>query len=270
MLLWSTRFIQIVVCWMFLLGVQFHVVHAQTSSPHHRGTMIRSWPASPLMTAEQEQKILDALIAPNTVLRPGERTLKQIVELMNQVVPTRIDLMALNDTVYTVEEVFTITAEDADTSLASILVRLFGENDLTFNVRNAMVEITSREATESQVGQSSRVYDITPLVDRFETVAVDPNAYDPRSGGFQVIDCIRTSVYPGAWADTVGGPCTIATYQMGDQCLLVIAAPTLVQLSVQSLLDTLSHASRHAGASAGRGSFSAAQRALAGRQASDP
>jgi hypothetical protein len=269
MFLWSTRFTQTIVCWMFLLGVQAQSALAQTSSPNHRGSTIRSWPASPFMTAEQEQKILDALITPNTVLQPGERTLKQIAELMNQVVPTRIDLMALRDTTYTVDEVFTITAEDADTSLASILVRLFGENDLTFNVRNAMVEITSFEAAESQVGQSSRVYDITPLVDRFEKVDIDPNDYYPRSGGFQVINCIQTSVHPDCWGDTVGGPCSIAPYQMGDQFLLVIAAPTLVQLSVQSLLDTLSHANRHGGARTIRGSFSAAQRALAGRQATE-
>ena len=217
------------------------------------------------MSAEQEKKILDALITPNTVLQPGERTLKQIVELMNQVVPTRIDLMALRDTTYTVDEVFTITAEDADTSLASILVRLFGDDDLTFNVRNAMVEITSREAAELQVGQSSRVYDITPLVDRFEKVDVDPNDYYSGSGGYQVINCIQTSVHPDCWADTVGGPCTIAPYRMGDQYLLVISAPTLVHLSAQSLLDTLNHANRHGGSPIIRGTFNPAQRALAKR-----
>lgn len=262
---WSTRFAQFLICWAFLLCMQDSFAHAQTSKPSGRGTVIRSWPASPLMSAEQEKKIFDALLAPNTVLQPGERTLAQIAESMNQVVPTRIDLMALADTPYTVEEVFTITAEDAGTSLASILVRLFGDGDLTFNVRNAMVEITSHEAAESQVGQSSRVYDITPLVDRFENVDVDPNEYYPRSGSFQVINCIQTSVYPDAWADTVGGPSAIEPYKMSEQYLLVISAPTLVHLSIQSLLDTLNHAIRESGSPVTSGSFNPAQRALAKR-----
>lgn len=221
------------------------------------------------MSAEQEKKIFDALTAPNTVLQPGERSLKQIAELMNQVVPTWIDLMALRDTTYTVDEVFTITAEDAGTSLASTLVRMFHDRDLTLNVRNSLVEITSTEAAESQVGQSSRVYDITPLVDRFETGDVDPNHYSPRSGGDQVINCILTSVHPDCWADTVGGPCTIAPYQKGDQYLLVISAPTLVQLSIQSLLDTLNHATRHGGPAIIGGAFHPARRALAKRSLAD-
>jgi hypothetical protein len=217
------------------------------------------------MTAEQEKKIFDALKATNTVLQPGERTLAEIVESMNQVVPTRIDLMAITDTGFSGDEVFTITAQDAGASLASILVRLLGDGYLTFNVRDAMVEITSNEAVESQVGQSSRVYDITPLVDRFESVEADPNEYYPRSGNRQVINCIQTSVYPLEWADTVGGPFAIESYQMGDQYLLVISASTLVHLSVQSLLDTLNQAIRQAGTPIVGGSFNPAQRALARR-----
>jgi hypothetical protein len=261
---WSTRFAQFLSCWVFLLCIQDSFAHAQTSKPIGRGTAIRSWPASPLMSAEQEKKIFDALLAPNTVLQPGERTLSQIAESMNQVVPTRIDLMALADTAYTVEEVLTITAEDAGTSLASILVRLFGDGDITFNVRNAMVEITSNEAAESQVGESIRVYDITPLINRIENVDVDPNEYYPRSGPFQVIGCIQNSVCPGEWSDA-GGPYTIEPYQLGDQYLLVISAPTLVQLSIQSLLDTLNHAIRESGSPVTSGSFNPAQRALAKR-----
>jgi len=262
---WSTRFAQLVFCWAILLCMQVSFAHAQASTPKGRDTAIRSWPASPFMTAEQEKKIFDALKAPNAVLQPGERTLAQIVESMNQVVPTRIDLMAITDTGFSDDEAFTITAEDAGTSLASILVRLLGDKYLTFNVRNAMVEITSNEAAESQVGQSSRVYDITPLVDRFESVEADPNEYYPRSGNRQLINCIQTSVYSDCWADTVGGPSTIESYQMGDQYLLVISAPTLVHLSVQSLLDTLNQAIRQAGSPIVGGSFNPAQRALAKR-----
>lgn len=116
------------------------------------------------MSAEQEKKIFDALTAPNTVLQPGERSLTQIAELMNQVVPTWIDLMALRDTTYTVDEVFTITAEDAGTSLASTLVRMFHDRDLTLNVRNSLVEITSTDIGPSGLlGRYRRrtVYDRT-------------------------------------------------------------------------------------------------------------
>jgi hypothetical protein len=261
-----TRLAQFVSCWAFLLCIQDSFAHAQESKPSGRGAAIRSWPASPFMSAEQEKKIFDALKAPNSVIQPGEQTLGQIAELINQVVPTQIDLMALADTVYTVDEVFTITAEDARTSLASILVRLFGNNGLTFIVRNAMVEITSYEVAESQVGQSVRVYDISPLVDRFENADVVPNEYYPRSGPFQVINCIQASVYPDGWADTVGGPSTIEMYQMGDQYLLVVSAPTLVHLSTQSLLDTLNQAIRDDGSPITGRLFNPAQRALAKRR----
>lgn len=261
-----TRFAQFLSYWAFLLCIQVSFAHAQESKSSGRGMAIRSWHASPFMSAEQEKKIFDALKAPNTVLQPGERTLTQIAELMNQVVPTQIDRMAIADTVYTVDEVFTITAEDAGTSLASILVRLFGNNGLTFIVRNAMVEITSNEVAESHIGQSVRVYDISPLVDRFENADVDPNEYYPRSDSYQVISCIQTSVYPDSWADTVGGPSTIEPYQMGDQYLLVISAPTLVHLSTQSLLDTLNQAIRQGGSPITGRSFNPAQRALAKRR----
>jgi len=261
---WSTRFAQFVFCWAFLLCVQDSFAHAQASTPKGRDTAIRSWPASPFMTAEQEKKIFDALIAPNTVLQPGERTLAQIVELMNQVVPTRIDLRAITDTGFSDDEVFTITDQDAGTSLASILVRLLGDEYLTFNVRNAMVEITSREAVESEAGQTIRVYDITPLVNRFENVDVDSNEYYPRSGDSHVVHCIHASIYPEEWSHS-GGPHTIEPYQMGDQYLLVISAPTLVHLSIQSLVDTLNQAIRQAGSPIIGGSINAAQRALAKR-----
>jgi len=269
-----TRFAQILTLWVFVFCMHAHSAIAQSEPLNRRtatirATSIRSWPASPLMTAEQEKKIFDALTAPNTILKPGEVTLKQIAELMNEVVPTWIDPSALADTTYTVDEVFTITAHDADTPLASVLVRLFGDGDITFNVRNAMVEITSFEASEKQVGQSSRVYDITPLIDRYEEVGIDPNDYNPRSGGYQVVDCIQTSVFPDSWADTVGGPCTISSYRNGDQVFLVIAAPTIVQLSIQSLLDTLNQTNLYGGARPIRGFSYAAQRALVGRQATE-
>ena len=267
MFLWSTRFIQTLIYCTFLLCMQIPNAQAQTSTAGNRGVPIRSWPASPFMSAEQEKKILAALTAPNTVLQPGELTLKQITELMNEVVPTWIDLMAIQDTANTVDEVYTITSADADTSLASILARLFGDRDLTFNVRHGILEITSRESAEYQSGQLSRVYDITPLIDRSEKPDVDPNDRYERSGGFQVINCIQTSAYPDCWADTVGGPCTIAPYQMGDQWLLVIAAPTVVQLSIQSLLDTLNHANRQGGSRTVLNAFNPAQRALAKRLA---
>jgi len=89
--------------------------------------------------------------------------------------------------------------------------------------------------------------------------------YDARPGDSQVISCIQTSVYPNCWADTVGGPFTMAPYQLGDQYLLVISAPTLIHLSIQSLLDTLNHANRHGGSSITGNSFNPAQRALAKR-----
>jgi hypothetical protein len=89
--------------------------------------------------------------------------------------------------------------------------------------------------------------------------------YDARPGDSQVISCIQTSVYPNCWADTVGGPFTMAPYQLGDQYLLVISAPTLIHLSIQSLLDTLNHANRHGGSSITANSFKPAQRVFAKR-----
>lgn len=265
----SPHLIQTITCLMFLSVVHAQTVAAQSSSANHRTTAIRSWPASPLMTAEQEKKILDALTAPNTVLKPGELTLNQIAQQMNEVVPTWLDLNAITDTVHTADHPFTITPQDADASLASVLVRLFGDGDLSFNVRNAMVEITSTESAESQVGQSSRVYDITPLIDRYEETEVDPSDYNSRSGGYQVIECILTTVYPDGWADTAGGPYTISSYRNGDQTYSVIGAPTIVQLSIQSLLDTLNHTNLSGGVRTIRGSFNAAQRALARRQTTE-
>jgi hypothetical protein len=196
-------------------------------------------------------------------------TLSQIAQRMNEVVPTWLDLGAITDTGHSVDHPFTITPQDADAPLASVLVRLFRDGDLSFDIRNAMVEITSTESAESNVGQSSRVYDITPLIGRPEEVQVNPNGYDTQPDEYQVIECILTTVFPHGWADTVGGPCTISSYRNGDQVFLVIAAPTIVQLSIQSLLDTLNHTNLYGGARTIRGSFNAAQRAIAQRQTTE-
>lgn len=269
MFLRSTQFAQALVCWALILFVQDPFATAQGSKPGGRGTIIRSWPASPFMSAEQESKIIDALKAPNTVLQAGEQTLEKIADLMNQVVPTHVDRMRIFDVGHSVDDRFTITAEDVNHSLASILVRLFDENSLTFIVRNAMVEITTNEVAESQTGKSVRVYDITPLVDRLQDADIDRNEDYPRSGPYALISCIQTTVYPDTWADTVGGPSSIEPYQMGNQSLLVISAPTLVHMSAQALLDTLSRADGQGRMPVMAGFTNSAQQALAKRRSAD-
>lgn len=102
------------------------------------------------------------------------------------------------------------------------------ELDLTLSLRGNVLWITTVETAEVKL--TTRIYDVTALI---------ANEKSWR----QLMRTIESTIEPDTW-EALGGPSTFSPQQAGNRGLLVVAAPTIVQMQIQRLLDQLTSLAR--------------------------
>ena len=121
--------------------------------------------------------------------------------------------------------------------LGDRLACLFDKEQMSFAIRANRLEITSREDLDSL--SNIRIYDVTPLVLRIRS---SKRVFDFES----VSKLIQSTIAPDDWL-IAGGSNVISDFIIGEpgaeRSLIVVSAPTSVQLQLQPLLDRLNIAS---------------------------
>jgi hypothetical protein len=175
--------------------------------------------------AAGEKKTLEALKSP-VEIDVTEKTLADVLrDLQGRChVQIQADRKALDDVGIDMDAPITLHA--AGVSLEAALRLLLRPLDLTFDVADGVLSITTAEEAESRL--RVKVYPVTDLVSL-------------RTGGEDVqwlVDLVTSSVCPITW-DSVGGPGSIAGLSLGRERALVVAQTFAVHEDVARLLRDL-------------------------------
>ncbi len=114
--------------------------------------------------------------------------------------------------------------------MGSNLLSHLHQHDLTYSISKGAIEITSRDAAESD--PSRRIYDVTCLLS-----ASEENGKQTVNFG-ELLYSIQSTVEPDQWEAT-GGTATIVPLLVNQRCLLIVSTKSDMHLSIQSLLDGL-------------------------------
>lgn len=121
-----------------------------------------------------------------------------------------------------------------------VLFHYLDSVDLTLNIQNGLLKITTMEAAEQAC--CTWVYDVTSLVDqgqRHDTLpGVGAGIPDARNKYQGLIDLLQTSVVPDTW-EALGGPSTIALYSHDQRGRLVVNTPLVIHWKIAGLLNRL-------------------------------
>jgi hypothetical protein len=135
-----------------------------------------------------------------------------------------------------------VTVSLHNLTLEAFLRNFLREIDLTFFVRDEVLQITTPEDAGSQL--ITRIYPVLDLVARRTSVHDSNSAVTSRTAGGRgetadydsLIDCITTTVDPDTW-DDVGGPGSIA--QFDNAGVLIISQTWDVHPKIGKLLNSL-------------------------------
>jgi hypothetical protein len=156
-------------------------------------------------------------------------------------IPIVIDRRALDEVA--VDAATSVTMNVRDVSARSALELILWQIDLTWLVRHEVLMVTTPEWAERRL--DVKVYDVTDLLLSPVAEAAEPAA--PARGGMMhgtsadfdsLIYVITSCVRPIAW-DEVGGPGSIAPFETGGACALVVSQTQVVHEELASLLADL-------------------------------
>ncbi|WP_157593948.1 hypothetical protein [Rubripirellula obstinata] len=187
------------------------------------GQAVPSWPIDPLMTANDESRILDLLgqrITPPAYGMP----LRSLVETLPTEIPIAINSRALDEIGMSADEPIEVRL-NRPAPLMVHLMSVLQTMDLTILLRNNALTITTNEQLEQCY--PVRVYDVTALTNQSRRYQVQ-----------QLREVIEVSIAPDSW-EQLGGPGVIATRLSLNQTCLVIANSTVNHLQIDTLLNRL-------------------------------
>ena len=185
------------------------------------GKTVACWSVDPLMTQQQEQRIIAALLQPATK-HWQQVPLAQVVKDLSEYFPTDVDRRALESVSVSDDVSFTTTVAGNPT-LASVLFSGLKELDLTVRLSAGRLIITTPAGANENL--AIKIYDITPVVE-------DANGFD------ETMQLLRQSLGPGAWASG-GGASTMTPFTSGDRSVLIISTTIQAHWHCQVLLNRL-------------------------------
>ncbi len=201
---------------------------------------IASIPSDPYMTAEQEARIIAALQVHDDTDWDGI-SLTELRRLLKNRLPVWINRHEISIVGMDMNDVLENSGDVVAGSLGDRLACLFTETQLdtqlSFAIRANRLEISTLEGLDSL--PNIRIYDVTPLVLRIRS--------GKRVFDFETLSkLIQSTIAPDSWL-SAGGCNVISDFIVGEpgaeRSLIVVSAPTSVQLQLQPLLDRLNIAS---------------------------
>jgi hypothetical protein len=181
------------------------------------GKPVACWSVDPLMTQQQEQQIIAALLQP-AAKQWQQVPLAQVVKDLTEYFPTGIDRRALESVSISDDVSFTATVAGNPT-LASVLFSGLKALDLTVRLSGGWLIITTPEAADENM--AIKVYDITPMVE-------NANGID------ETMQLLRQAVGPGTWEAS-----TMSPFTSGDRSVLIISTTMRAHLQCLALLNRL-------------------------------
>jgi hypothetical protein len=185
------------------------------------GKPVACWSVDPLMTQQQEQRIIAALLQP-AMKHWHQVPLAQVVKDLTEYFPTGIDRRALESVSISDDVSFTATVA-GNSTLASVLFSGLKAQDLTVRLSGGRLIITTPEGADENL--TIKIYDITPLVK-------NANGFD------ETMQLLRQAVGPGTWASS-GGASTMAPFTSGDRAVLIIRTTMRAHLYCLALLNRI-------------------------------
>ena len=184
------------------------------------------------MTAEQEARIVAALQTHDDTDWDSV-SLVELKGMLKHRLPIWIDRHELSNAGIDANDVIQNAGEVVAGPLGDRLDCLFNQTELGFAIRANRLEITSRDGLNSV--SSIRFYDVTPLVLR---IRAGKRVFD-----FETLSkLVQSTIAPDSWL-AAGGSNVISDFIVGEpgfeRSLIVVSAPTAVQLQLQPLLDRL-------------------------------
>jgi hypothetical protein len=162
----------------------------------------------------------------------GQSTSIAVVEipLMNVIaglsektgIPMLIDIRALEEIGLSAEEPVSLQLQNV--SLRSALRLLLRELDLTYMVRDEVLQITTIEAAEMNL--TNRIYFLEGLGGR------------PEDAADSVRNLIMATVVPDTW-DLLGGPSSITPFAVSSRPAIVVSTTTDIHDQIKALLHSL-------------------------------
>ncbi len=193
------------------------------------GVIVAGPGASPV-----EQRIEAALDVP-TSLAFRETPLTDVAQIITRQhhINVQIDRRALDDVGLGTDT--PVTFEGHSLTLRSALKMILRELDLTYQVKNESVVITTPEEAENEL--TTVIYPVSDLVRYRDSEGQPWSDYDT------LIDTITSTVAPDTW-DEVGGAGSIEGMPYQDTDVLVLSQTQEEQRHVASLLQTLRSVAR--------------------------
>ncbi len=196
------------------------------------GGPIASIPSDPYMTAEQEARIIAALKVPDDTDWDGI-SLIELRRVLKSRLPVWINRGELSIEGVDVNSAIENAGDVVAGPLGDRITCLFNETQMGFAIRANRLEITSLQKLDSL--SNIRIYDVTPLVLR---VRAGKRVFDFES----LSKLLQATIDPDSWL-SAGGSSVISDFIVGEpgaeRSLIVVSAPTSVQLQLQALLDRL-------------------------------
>lgn len=224
--------------------------------PSKKGKPILSRPCDPMMTTQREAELLAILARENPFDWSQETPLSKVAEAISTLAPVRIDERALEEigldkdprVVDRTRHASVSTSKPKEASakwwrannsrdkagprrpLGAVLEDMFSDLDLTFDIRGGEFVFTTFEATEDNA--PVRIYDVRPIVQPRQTADLGFREFDT------IVNLIQTNVMPDSW-EALGGMSTMTVYSVHGHDWMIVTAPTVVHLRIQTLLDEL-------------------------------
>lgn len=217
-------------CGYCLAGIVLGLLCVPTNCP------AQGWFSAADAAAEREQQQLERVLTERGSIDFLQLRLRDAVDTLAEQfhLPIKLSNKKLDEA--SVSPDTPITARLENLPLESILRVILKDLELTFVIREEMIQITTPEDAESQL--ELRVYPVLDLVVE--------RAIDPRDGVMKeyadydsLIEVIISSVKPDSWND-VGGPGPVDSF--ANAGVLVIAQTREVHNQIQGLLQALRRA----------------------------
>ncbi len=192
---------------------------------------IKSWLAEPGITQDDESRLIE-WIESGPRSNSEITTIQDFAEALRATVPKEkpfeisINLRALEE--IGIEPETPLFAKSV--SVGSNLLSHLHLHDLTYSIRNGIIEITSFDT--ACANPFRRIYDVTCLL----SVSEEDGKRIVNFG--ELLYSIQSTVEPDQW-EAMGGSSTIVPLLVNQRCLLIVSATSDMHLSIQSLLDGL-------------------------------
>ena len=201
----------------------------QRMGPSVFGERIVSVTCDPFMTVSQEQSLMQMLLKQDDT--PWLNiSLNQLKALLSNICNVSIDKKAIEEESISIDDV--LLNEVPTGFLWARLSTLLGSNQLTYNLRQNRLEITSKKFCVPCI---PRIYDVTPLV---RSVSNDAGSHATVLA-HPLIELIETMICPDCW-QSAGGNCTVRGFlppSSSDCVCLIVLNSTENHLAIQNLLD---------------------------------